>query len=109
LYISDPPTVQIQQSSYSVTTGNSVTFVCTVTSTLPITTVYWQRNFGGSTSNINANANTGKYSGSTVNTPSLTIYNADSSDAGTYTCSASNSVGTGQSTTTFDHDTMIPD
>jgi hypothetical protein len=44
--------------------------------------------------------NTNKYSGSTSSVPSLTIFNAASSDAGTYTCFASNSVGTGQSSTT---------
>jgi hypothetical protein len=33
----DVPTVQVQQPSYSVTTGNSVTLVCTVSSSLPIT------------------------------------------------------------------------
>jgi hypothetical protein len=38
--------------------------------------------------------------GSTTTTPSLTIFSAAQSDAGTYTCFASNSVGTGQSTTT---------
>jgi hypothetical protein len=92
------PTVQVQQPSYSVTTGNSVTLICTVSSSLPITSVQWQRNIGGSITTINSNTN--KYSGSTTTTPSLTIFNAASSDVGTYTCFASNSVGTGQSTTT---------
>ncbi|XP_052058076.1 hemicentin-1-like isoform X7 [Mytilus californianus] len=92
------PTVQVQQQSYSVTTGSSVTLVCTVTSTLTVTSVYWQRNIGGSITQITTNTN--KYSGSTTGTPSLTIFNADQSDVGTYTCFATNSVGTGQSTTT---------
>jgi hypothetical protein len=38
-----------------------------------------------------------KYSGSTVNSPSLTIHRVDSSDVGYYTCYGSNRVGTGQS------------
>ena len=96
----DPPTVTIQQSSYSVTTGNSVTLVCTVTSNLPITSVQWQRNVGGTITTINSNTNTNKYSGSTSSTPSLTIFSTTQSDAGTYTCFASNNVGTGQSSTT---------
>jgi hypothetical protein len=45
-FLLDPPTVQVQQSSYSVNTGNTVTLVCTVSSSLPITNVYWQRNIG---------------------------------------------------------------
>ncbi|XP_063428583.1 hemicentin-1-like isoform X6 [Mytilus trossulus] len=94
------PTVQVQQPSYSVTTGNTVTLGCTVTSNLAVTDVYWQRNIGSSTSTIRSTTNTNKYSGITTGTPSLTIFNADQSDVGTYTCFASNSVGTGQSTNT---------
>ena len=88
----------MEQSSYSVTTDNTVTLVCTVSSSLPINNVQWQRNIEGSITTITSNTN--KYSGSTTTTPFLTIFNASSSDAGTYTCFASNSVGTGQSTTT---------
>jgi hypothetical protein len=81
------------------------TLLGTVTSNLAITSVQWQRNVGGSITTINSNTNTNKYSGSTTTTPSLTIFNAASSDVGTYTCFASNSVGTGQSTTTTLSDT----
>ena len=42
-----------------------------------------------------------RYSGSTVNTPSLTITNADQSDRGFYVCCASNCIGTGVSQQTF--------
>jgi hypothetical protein len=59
---------------------------------------YWQRNIGGSTTRITTtNTNTNKYNGGTINTPSLTIYSVQQSDAGTYTCFGSNNVGTGQS------------
>ena len=94
------PTVQVQQPSYAVNTGSSVTLVCTVTSNLAVTNVNWQRNNGGGTTQITSSTNTNKYSGSTTGTPSLTIFNADQNDVGTYTCFATNSVGTGQSTTT---------
>ena len=86
-------------------TGNTVTLVCTVSSNLPVTSVQWQRNVGGTITTINSNTNTNKYSGSTTTTPSLTIFSVQQSDAGTYTCFASNSVGTGQSTTTTLSDT----
>ena len=95
------PTVQVQQSSYSVNSGNTVTLVCTVSSNLPVTSVQWQRNIGGSITTINSNTNTNKYSGSTTTTPSLTIFSVQQSDVGTYTCYGSNSVGTGQSSTTL--------
>lgn len=41
-----------------------------------------------------------KYSGSTVNTPSLTINNVVLSDEASYVCFATNGVGTGQSSQT---------
>jgi hypothetical protein len=71
-----------------------------VSSNLAITSVQWQRNVGGTITTITSSTNTNKYSGSTTTTPSLTIFSAQQSDVGTYTCFASNSVGTGQSTTT---------
>ena len=73
--------------------------VCTVTSDLTITSVEWERNVDGIKTTIVTN--TKKYSGSSTTTPSLTIFNAESSDVGTYTCVAFNRDGTGQSTTTL--------
>ena len=96
---SGAPTVQVEQSSYSVTTGKTVVLVCTVTSDLAITSVEWERNVDGIKTTIVTN--TKKYSGSSTTTPSLTIFNAEFSDEGTYTCVASNRDGTGQSTTTL--------
>jgi hypothetical protein len=60
-FVLDPPTVTVQQSSYSVTTGNSVTLVCSVSSSLSITSVQWQRNVGGTITTINSNTNTNKF------------------------------------------------
>ena len=78
-----------------------MTLVCTVTSNLPVTNVYWQRNIGGSVTTITVSTNTNKYSGSTTTTPSLTIFSVQQSDVGTYTCYGSNNVGTDQSSTTL--------
>lgn len=77
-----------------------MTLVCTVTGVLPVSYVYWDRNINGVLTQITSTTNTNKYNGSTPGTPSLTIFNADQSDAGSYTCLATNVEGTGHSTTT---------
>ena len=71
-----------------------MTLVCNVSSSLPLTDVEWEKNSNGIITTINSTTNTEKYSGSTTNTPSLTIFYAELSDAGIYTCFASNSDGT---------------
>ena len=91
------PTVQLPQSSYSVNTGSQVTLACTVTSSSPLTSVFWQRNVNGFVTTISSTTNTNKYSGSTTSVPSLTIFDASNSDIGIYTCFATNAFGTGSS------------
>ena len=86
-----------EQPSYNVQTGNNVTLVCNVSSSLPLTDVEWEKNSNGTTTTINSNTNTKKYSGSTSNTPSLTIFYAELSDTGIYICLASKSDGTEES------------
>jgi hypothetical protein len=44
---------------------DTVTLICFVSSNLPVTSVQWQRNVGGSITTISSITNTGKYSGST--------------------------------------------
>jgi len=96
-FVADPPFVTVEQSLYYVQISNTVTLVCNVSSSLPLTDVEWEKNSNGTTTTINSNTNTKKYSGSTSITPSLTIFYAELSDAGIYTCFASNSGGTGDS------------
>ena len=97
IYALDVPVVNVLQLSYSTNIGSSITLRCTVTSNPTHNSVYWQRTINGQTSQITTSTNTNKYSGSTVNTPSLTINNVAQSDAGSYRCLADNSIGTGQS------------
>ena len=99
-FVVDPPFVTVEQSLYHVQTGNTVTLVCNVSSSLPLTDVEWEKNSNGTITTINSNATTVKYSGSTTNTPSLTIFYAELSDAGIYTCFASDGFATGESDTT---------
>jgi hypothetical protein len=99
-YFSGRPIVNIGSTSYSVNYGNSITLVCTVTANPVHTTVSWTKIQNGISTNI-VLSNTGKYSGSAVNQPSLTINNAGNSDEAFYVCSATNSVGTGQSSQTY--------
>ena len=75
--------------------GNDVTLVCIITSTLSYTEVKWVKAVNNVRKEVVIDGR--KYSGSTVNSPSLTIHRVDSSDVGYYTCYGSNRVGTGQS------------
>ena len=89
--------VVVPQSQYSANYGQSVTLVCSVSGTPAATSVYWQKVKNGQTTTINTNSNSNKYSGVTLQNPSLTISNVDNSDEATYTCFGVNSIGTGQS------------
>jgi hypothetical protein len=43
LFIVDPPFVQVEESLYYVQTGNTVKLVCNVSSSLPLTSVEWEK------------------------------------------------------------------
>ncbi|OWF53625.1 Titin [Mizuhopecten yessoensis] len=104
--VSDVPTVTVGQSSYSVTAGSSITLTCTVSANPTHTNVFWQRDVGSGSQVITIDGV--NYSGSQVNAPSITIIVSEIGDAGTYTCFAVNSVGTGQSSTTLTVTGSIP-
>jgi len=82
-----------------VTTGQTATLQCSFSGTPTVTSVYWRTTKNGITSTITTDGS--NYGGSSLSSPSLIIYNADTSDSGTYVCYASNSVGTGQSSSIF--------
>ncbi|XP_021359918.1 hyphally regulated cell wall protein 1-like, partial [Mizuhopecten yessoensis] len=94
------PTVVIGQTKYSLTTGQSATLGCTVTAVPAATSITWGKtDANGNTNTINVNGV--KYTGGTTGTPSLTIVSAVTTDSGNYRCSATNSIGTGQSEQTY--------
>ena len=90
--------VQLSRLSDSVVFGSSITRSCTIVSQIPLATnVFWEFTHNGLTRQILVASSPGKYSGSTITTPSLTINNANNDDGGIYQCFAQNLVGLGQS------------
>ena len=89
-------------TQYNVDYGKTVKLECTVTANPAHTSVYWQKIRNGVTSTIDATTvtNDARLSGSTVNTPSITITNVNLNDIASYICFAQNSVGIGQSAQT---------
>ena len=69
-----------------------MTLVCYVSATPAVTSVVWKRSINGVESSVTTDGD--KYTGSTPTNPSLTLRVADTTDAGTYVCSATNVVGT---------------
>lgn len=90
----------IGQSTYSVTTGQSVTLVCSVSAIPAVSTITWKiSDTGGHMNTLNVNGV--KYTGGTTGIPSLTIVTTAKSDQRYYMCSATNSIGTGDSQMTY--------
>lgn len=97
--LAGPPLVQIDQDKYPSTSGNTVTLVCDVYSSLSVTNVYWERTVGGQFTAIDVTANPNKYGGVTITSPSLVVRSVTTSDAGEYRCVAVNIAGTGKDNT----------
>ncbi|XP_052103257.1 hemicentin-1-like [Mytilus californianus] len=92
------PVVTVQESVYSVNIGGSINLVCNIQANPPHTSVTWQKIMNGVTTTVTIS---GRFSGATVNSPTLTISNVILDDEGYYVCFATNSVGNGQSPQCF--------
>lgn len=88
----DVPRVTVAQDSYAVTTGTTVTLQCSVFAIPQATSIIWDRVVNGVRDSMDTTSN--RYSGATVNNPSLTIHNTEGDDSGIYRCYAKNAVGT---------------
>lgn len=91
----DVPSVSLLRTFFTGNYGGTIILGCTVSAYPTVTSVYWHKVSGSTTSPVDMSI--ARYTGSSVNTPSITITNLNSNDAGNYTCLAANSVGTGQS------------
>ena len=93
--LSGVPSVSLTRTFFTGEYGDTITLGCTVSANPSATSVYWQKVTGSITFTVDMSS--ARYTGSSVSTPSLTITNLNSNDAGNYICLAANSVGTGQS------------
>jgi len=91
--------VSMYNSKYTVFSGETVTLGCKIDGSPSAIVVYWTKTRGNVNEKILTN-NT-KYSGSAVNTPSLTIYDVDQGDDGIYICYAISTVGSFNSSKMF--------
>ena len=64
------------------------------------TNVYWTKQIGNGAETTITKSDATKYQGQTVQVPGLIILNTDFNDIATYTCYATNGVGTGKSNPT---------
>jgi hypothetical protein len=99
-FLAGIPSVAILSNSYNVVVSGTVTLQCVVNANPIHTVVQWQKIVNGQITNINL-GNDNRLSGSTVNSPSLTISQSQFADEGNYICTATNPVGTGTSQQTF--------
>lgn len=92
--------VNVASPQYSVNIANTITLQCSVQANPIHTSVKWQR-VDASGNAVDVDMTNSRYSGSSVNSPSLVISNTVKADEGRYVCLATNLVGTGQSQQTY--------
>lgn len=92
------PVLEIYPTNYTATYGTQVDIDCYIVYSRPaVTSVFWQRSSDNHILRIDRGDS--GYQGSTPKIPSLTINIATTSDAGKYTCHATNDIGTNISNT----------
>ncbi|CAC5425483.1 unnamed protein product [Mytilus coruscus] len=92
--IGGKPTVTTTQSIVSTNFGKEVTLTCIVHATPKITKIYWYKKINGQNHVTFIYDGFPGMSGSTVETPSLTIKSGTPANDGNYSCVAENVVGT---------------
>ncbi|CAC5390160.1 HMCN [Mytilus coruscus] len=86
--------IDISPTIANITQGNNITIKCTVSGLPPATSIIWQFTpNGGNEHTSNIVDCDGKYTSGSLQNPSLTVTNFQSSDAGSYVCFATNAVG----------------
>ena len=87
----DAPNVTTTTTSYTRSISNDVTLLCAYDANPAATSVTWTKD-GQTVDVINSD---GKYTGGSVNVPSLTIISLGSDDGGVYVCTVENNQGQG--------------
>ncbi|XP_076080046.1 contactin-4-like [Mytilus galloprovincialis] len=95
--VGDIPTAKVEVREQTAHFGEEITIQCTVQSDPHHATVYWEKRNGDKITTLTSQ--TKGIRGITIVVPSLTIMFVTSTDNGTYTCYAENSVGVGKSKT----------
>lgn len=96
ILIPDLPLIFSTSSTLQHTAGDIVKLECPVTEKSYATIVYWQFIKTGQLKILQPFSFTDRYSGSTADSPSLTIREAAVGDSGSYTCFAVNILGVGR-------------
>lgn len=88
------PNVTVPENAVGTLNGDII-LMCNVDANPSVTSVEWSTVNGTVVTSIDVSAD--HYSGSTRETPSLTIQSLRKADAGVYHCSATSDLGTGES------------
>ena len=95
LFFSDVPTLTVPSSVVPGARGSSLTLTCGVEAFPPLTSIKWVKEGSGDV-DLSQRTSSGqnKYSGGTLVTPDLTIFNLNETiDTGVYRCVAQNARG----------------